>query len=400
MRCWPASCTPRIAELELLLGEAQPPERPRRHSALPTYAVLDSAPVALYHVDHPRRRDIDYSNAEYRRIFGLAPIRAPMSGRRACTRKIARASRPPGPTFVAQPRPMASNTAPCPGTARCASMPSMWLPLRERRLRRHDQRFHRPRHGARRACTKPRPCSAIPSIRRPSASLSRTAAALPALQRRVLHPARLRSCASSPAVAVRISRTPRTSRSPPRSSSGLWTGEVPFLDFEKRYRRKDGSFMWVRTTTALVRDGSSAECSVEYLRDITQRQGSSPPQLLQQRTLLEAVISDLPVALLACDVVGKDHSLQSRGGGAAWHAARRAGIRRDSDLARGGYVSHGRRHPCRRGRSAPWLARLRGETISNFELTVVPREAPPRTTLSSARRLARAGRPDARARWP
>ena len=37
----------------------------------------------------------------------------------------------------------------------------------------------------------------------------------------------------------------------------LWKGEVPFLDFEKRYRRKDGTFIWVRTTTALVRDGNT-----------------------------------------------------------------------------------------------------------------------------------------------
>jgi signal transduction histidine kinase len=35
----------------------------------------------------------------------------------------------------------------------------------------------------------------------------------------------------------------------------------------------------------------------------------------------------------------------------------------------------------------PLARALRGETISNLELTVVPRDAPPRTTLSSARRL-------------
>src|ERR1700691_2921945 len=35
----------------------------------------------------------------------------------------------------------------------------------------------------------------------------------------------------------------------------------------------------------------------------------------------------------------------------------------------------------------PLARALRGETISNLELTMVPDEAPPRTTLSSARRL-------------
>ena len=83
----------------------------------------------------------------------------------------------------------------------------------------------------------------------------------------------------------------------------LWNGEIPFVDVEKRYLREDRSYLWVRTTTALVREGSSAECSVEYLRDITQRKQLSAA-LLQQQMLLKAVISELPLALLACDVAG------------------------------------------------------------------------------------------------
>ena len=34
----------------------------------------------------------------------------------------------------------------------------------------------------------------------------------------------------------------------------LWNGEIEFVDLEKRYIRKDGSFLWVRMTTALVRE--------------------------------------------------------------------------------------------------------------------------------------------------
>ena len=41
----------------------------------------------------------------------------------------------------------------------------------------------------------------------------------------------------------------------------------------------------------------------------------------------------------------------------------------------------------RRGGARPLARALRGETISNLELTMVPDEVPPRTTLSSARRL-------------
>jgi PAS domain S-box-containing protein len=52
----------------------------------------------------------------------------------------------------------------------------------------------------------------------------------------------------------------------------LWNGDVQFVDVEKRYRRKDGSLLWVRTTTSLVREhGAVAECSVEFLRDISAR---------------------------------------------------------------------------------------------------------------------------------
>ena len=52
----------------------------------------------------------------------------------------------------------------------------------------------------------------------------------------------------------------------------LWNGDVQFVDLEKRYLRKDGSMLWVRTTTALVReDGTPPEYSVEFLRDISAR---------------------------------------------------------------------------------------------------------------------------------
>jgi PAS domain S-box-containing protein len=54
----------------------------------------------------------------------------------------------------------------------------------------------------------------------------------------------------------------------------LWSGELQFVDLEKRFVRKDGSILWVRTTTSLLRDGATAEHSVEFLRDITARKAS------------------------------------------------------------------------------------------------------------------------------
>ncbi len=50
----------------------------------------------------------------------------------------------------------------------------------------------------------------------------------------------------------------------------LWNGEIEYVDLEKRYTRKDGSLLWVHTTTALVREGDDRpEYSVEFLRDIS-----------------------------------------------------------------------------------------------------------------------------------
>jgi PAS domain S-box-containing protein len=55
----------------------------------------------------------------------------------------------------------------------------------------------------------------------------------------------------------------------------LWSGELQFVDLEKRFIRKDGGILWVRSTTSLLRDGAAAEHSVEFLRDITVRKASA-----------------------------------------------------------------------------------------------------------------------------
>ena len=56
----------------------------------------------------------------------------------------------------------------------------------------------------------------------------------------------------------------------------LWTGEIQFVDLEKRHIHKDGSIHWVRITTALVREGDGTpQYSVEFLRDISARKESA-----------------------------------------------------------------------------------------------------------------------------
>jgi PAS domain S-box-containing protein len=173
-----------------------------------------------------------------------------------------------------------------------------------------------------------------------------------------------------------------------RELERLWSGEAAFVDIEKRYTRKDGSLLWVRVTTALVREGDATpERSVEFLRDISTRKRLAA-ELLQQQTLLEAVITDLPVALLACDVAGQiTHYNRAAADLHCIHTQEPSaqGSPEPHLLAAEVYLADGvtpvseADHPLARA--------LRGETISNLELVIVPRAATPRTTLSSARRL-------------
>ncbi len=167
----------------------------------------------------------------------------------------------------------------------------------------------------------------------------------------------------------------------------LWSGEIPFVDLEKRYVRKDGSFLWVQTSMALVGDGSTTVCSVEYLRDITHRKELAAA-LEQQQTLLEAVLIDLPVALLVCDVAGNITHYNRAAERLYCIEPQDSSAARITDpypLAVDVYLADGVTPVPRENR--PLARALCGEIISNLELVVAPRDATPRTTLSNARRL-------------
>lgn len=168
----------------------------------------------------------------------------------------------------------------------------------------------------------------------------------------------------------------------------LWLGEIEFIDTEKRLLRKDGTPVWVRSTTALVREGARVECSVEFIRDISQRKELAAA-LEQQQTLLEAVISDLPIALLACDMQGNVthynraaldlQCVQPYEPGDPDATGSFAKVVADV------YLTDGVTRVAEE--DLPLARALRGETISNLELIVAPAEGPHRTILSSARRL-------------
>lgn len=110
--------------------------------------------------------------------------------------------------------------------------------------------------------------------------------------------------------------------------------------------------------------------------------------LLQNQTLLEAVIANLPVGLLACDAAGRithhNHAAD------ALFGTRVATLRGEAPTDAYGptarvYLADGTTPVS--PTEQPLARALRGETISDLELVIVPSGSAPRATLSNARRL-------------
>jgi PAS domain S-box-containing protein len=370
----------RIAELELLHRE-QPPQERSPANDVPSYEVLDCAPAALYHVD--AARGIDYCNAEYRRIFGLRTDQRPNEWAQGVHPEDLEAVEAGWADYCARPRPMAfeyrsrpeggavrfyaEHVQPLPGDAYIGTISDLTdLVAARGELHKIENLFRNTFDQAPIGVGFANPQGCFLRFNDAFSTLLGYAG-------EELH-----------GLSIQDLTHPEDRAESAANLERLWSGEVPFLDFEKRYRRKDGTFIWVRTTTALVRDGKRADCSVEYLRDITQRRQLTA-QLLQQRTLLEAVITDLPVALLACDVSGKITHFNRAAAELHGMELDELGSSSSASLAADVYLMDGVTRVAEGER--PLARALRGETISNLELTVVPDDAPPRTTLSSARRL-------------
>jgi len=167
----------------------------------------------------------------------------------------------------------------------------------------------------------------------------------------------------------------------------LWRGELPHVDVEKRYIRKDGSALWVRVTTSLVRGGGAEpECSVEFLRDISSRKEMAAA-LLQNRTLLATVIAELPLALVACDVNGHvTHYNRAAVKLFGIPAEETPGSARSAyPITAQVYLPDGTTSVPRENR--PLARALRGEKVSDVEFIIVRPNGAVRTALSSAQRL-------------
>jgi PAS domain S-box-containing protein len=168
----------------------------------------------------------------------------------------------------------------------------------------------------------------------------------------------------------------------------LWRGEITHLDVERRYLRKDGSPLWVRASTSLVRGaGAEPECSVEFLRDISARKEIADA-LVQNQTLLATVIAELPLALLACDVDGRvthyNRAAAELFGIAAGETTESA-ARSPYPITSRVFLPDGITPVPREQR--PLSRALGGTNVSDAEQVIVRPEGAVRTALASARRL-------------
>ena len=168
----------------------------------------------------------------------------------------------------------------------------------------------------------------------------------------------------------------------------LWRGESGFVDVEKRYVHADRHAVWVRVTTALVRDENGVpSCAVEFLRDISARKELATA-LLQNQQLLQAVLADVPVAIVACDTKGAI-VLHNRVADElfAIAPAEDANSQTPTPYPIGVqvFLPDGLTRVPREQR--PLARALRGETVSHVELVVTRSGDAARTTVNSARQL-------------
>ena len=234
-------------------------------------ALLESAPVAIYHAD--AARDIDYVNPEYRRdvrIGSGAELGRVGAGRASGG---SRAHRGHLGRFLSRSRVRCdSNIAPCPATARCASSPSRWFqPRAGNGLRRHDQRFHGPGHRARRAAQERRICSATPSTRRRSASLMRIATAGSCASTRPSAHCSAMRCTELSGKSIGELTHAEDARSRAAQLERLWAGEIPSSISRSVTAARTAATCGCARPPRWSATAARAECSVEYLRDITQR---------------------------------------------------------------------------------------------------------------------------------
>lgn len=166
----------------------------------------------------------------------------------------------------------------------------------------------------------------------------------------------------------------------------LWRRELPHLDVEKRYLRKNGAPLWVRVTTSLVSGGGpEPECSVEFVRDITARKEMAAA-LLQNQTLLATVVGELPIALLSCDVRGQlTHYNREAAKLCGIANQKEGGPRHPYPVSSQVFLADGKTPVAREDR--PLARALRGDICKDVEYVVVLPDGKVRIIVANSMRL-------------
>lgn len=259
-----------LTELALLC-DARPAAPALHPGGISAAVLLDSAPVAIYHTDDAG--NMTYSNSEYRRIFGLEPGHSPDAWAQGVHPDDRRRMEHAWADFCRQPQPIrfdSYRTRTEGGAVRhfseqvvAAGGARGWvgtiadftdLVIARDNLRKAESLFLNTFDQA--------PIGIVYADRSGKfLRFNQAFCALLGFDRGEVVDGTIAdfTCAEDVArVSTELER--------------LWNGDIQVVDLEKRYISKDGATLWVRTTTALVREaGAAPEYSVEFLRDISAR---------------------------------------------------------------------------------------------------------------------------------
>src|SRR3984885_11088416 len=340
-------------------------------------ARLESAPVAIYHTDV--RGQITYANPEYRRFLGLGPTESLENWINIVHADDRSRMQAIWADFCLNPRPLAFEyrTAPREGASRVLTEQVVAAPgtgfvgtitdITDRveageHLKRAETLSHHTFEQA--------PIGIVYTDRKGRVlRANQSFCDLLGFNTREIETTSIAELTHDADVASNAAEFER-----------LWRGETDVIDLEMRYVHADRRAMWVRVTTALVRDASGEPtCAVKFIRDISARRDLAAA-LTQNQQLLQAVLADLPVAVRACDVDGRIFLHNSAAGelfaiGAAGENLPAVEV----------FLPDGKTPVPSEERLLPRA--LRGETATNVELVMARPGHPARTTLGSARRL-------------
>ncbi len=358
---------------------------PERDRAVSAAALVESAPVAIYQTD--AAGNLTYANPEYRRVFGLAPGHSANDWAQGVHPEDRPRMERAWAEFCANPRPMhfEYRTAPRAGGIRCFTesvVPVDGAPAFVGTISDVTDLV-----------------SARTDLRRVEALFRNTIEETPIGIAYTDRAGRFLRCNRAFSSLLGFAAEELESRSIMELTHDedaalttveldrLWRHEVPFVDFEKRYRRKDGGVVWVRSSKSLVTPTADApECLVEFVHDISLRKRLSA-ELEESRALLETLLANLPLALIACDAEGRVTHYNRE-------AAEMCSMQRDESAAGtsdeytvGAQIYHADGVTPAPRSERPLARTLRGETVENLELVIVPRDSTERVTLSNGRRL-------------